>query len=96
MGLQEGTLILWKSTSCTTCKVVRGDFSLIISFIMLKEKVFQSQGSNDLLRFRGGKTFLEELENLFGYCGFRWCEARDLNTVCPCRVVLRWLDDKFY
>lgn len=74
MGVSVGTLILWDGILLQPLEIVRGIFSVSISFKFSKEGVAGwAFGVYGPTRSRLKKAFWEELESLFGLCGSCWC-----------------------
>ena len=74
-------LVIWNTRSWSATKVVRGIFSISISFSDSEGKDFWVLGVYGPPRPQGREAFWEELGDLYGYCGSRWCVVGDFNVV---------------
>lgn len=58
-----------------------GEVTILLSlFCIVRVKNFGPQGCMAPLRIRGRDAFWEELGDLCGYCGPRWCVVGDFNV----------------
>ena len=81
LGRSGGIAVLWNSQSVSVIDSMIGEFSASIRIVENTGIDWWLSGIYGPCRQRERNSFWEELADLFGYCGDRWCLGGDFNVV---------------